>query len=84
MDWIINKKQNNNLRPTKKKKVKNYQKAKLRYCLDCKKVWEISTSGSILFYEHLPTYGLERRICKSCNNLNTKTYKQQRGSNEKS
>ena len=84
MDWIINKKQINALRPKKKKKVINYQKAKLRYCLDCKKVWEISTSGSILFYEHLPTYGLERRNCKSCDNLSIKAYKQQRGNNEKS
>ena len=38
----------------------------LRYCLKCEHVWEISTSGSILYYKHLPTYGLPRKKCKSC------------------
>ena len=81
MDWIINQKQShafNHKKSKKKKKRDNYTKIKLRYCLDCKKTWEISTSGSILFYDHLPTYGLQRRICHSCNNLSIKAYKQKR------
>jgi len=56
----------------------NYSKPSLRYCINCKKVWVISTTGSILFYDHLPTYGLERRICKACDNRSTETYERQR------
>jgi len=52
-------------------------KATLRYCLECKKVWEIGISGSILFYSHLPTYKLPRKICKACNNLSIDTYEKQ-------
>jgi len=49
----------------------------LKHCLKCKKTWEIGTNGSILFYKHLPTYGLERKTCKGCNNLSIKTYEKQ-------
>ncbi len=74
MDWIINKKRVSDLSLKKRRKVrKNYAKPTLRYCINCKKVWEISTTGSILYYEHLPTYGLDRRICKACNNHKGRT-----------
>ena len=79
MDWILNKKRTSNTDLKKKKKIrKNYSKPSLRYCINCKKVWVISITGSILFYDHLPTYGLERRICKACNNRSTETYENQR------
>jgi len=79
MDWILNKKRISNTDLKKKKKSrKNYSKPSLRYCIDCKKVWVISTTGSILFYDHLPTYGLERRTCKACDNRSTETYEHQR------
>ena len=65
--------------------MKNYPNRKwgtLKYCLECKKTWEIGTDGGILFYTHLPTYGLERKTCKGCNNLSTESYeKQKTGSN---
>jgi hypothetical protein len=76
MDWILNKKREVNPKP-KKQGINIYTKPTLKYCLDCKKVWEISTTGSILFYKHMPTYGLTRKTCKSCNNLSTDTYKNQ-------
>ena len=76
MDWILNKKSGNAL--VKKQSKNTYTKPTLRYCIDCKKVWEISTTGSILFYAHLPTYGLPRKGCKSCKNLSIESYEKQR------
>ena len=76
MDWILNKKRQVNPKP-KKQGINTYVKPTLKYCLNCKKVWEISTTGSILFYKHMPTYGLPRKTCKSCNNLSTDTYEKQ-------
>jgi len=76
MDWILNKKREVNPKP-KKQGINTYAKPTLKYCIKCKKVWEISTTGSILFYKHMPTYGLPRKTCKSCNNLSTDTYEKQ-------
>jgi hypothetical protein len=75
MNWIIDKKP---LSKYKKQGINSYKKETLKYCLECKKVWQISITGSILFYKHLPTYGLTRQTCKACKKLSIKTYEQQR------
>ena len=78
MDWILNKKRETGFKP-KKQDINTYSKPALRYCMECKKVWEISTAGSILFYNHLPTYKLPRIKCKACRNLSTESYEKQNG-----
>ena len=53
---------------TKKVKSKNinvmYQR--LKYCEECKHVWEKSTTKAIHYYKNLPTYKLPRITCKKC------------------
>jgi len=49
---------------------------RLKYCKECNKIWEISTTGSILFYEHMPTYGMTRKKCKNCKGIDIRAYKQ--------
>tara|TARA_R110002110_G_scaffold120534_2_gene295785 strand:+ start:460 stop:726 length:267 start_codon:yes stop_codon:yes gene_type:complete len=85
MDWILNKKtkkEGKSALKIKRRGINTYAKQTLRYCLKCKKVWEISTTGSILFYKHLPTYGLPRKNCKSCNNLSVLSYERQKGARD--
>lgn len=82
MDWILDKKQikeNKDLIKYRRKNPITYSKQTLRYCLDCKKVWEIGTAGTVLFYSHLPTYGLPRRKCKACNNFSIVSYRSRKG-----
>jgi|TARA_R110000765_G_scaffold62374_2_gene121050 hypothetical protein len=78
MDWILKQKRANALK-FKKQGINTYTKPTLRYCLECEKVWEISTTGSILFYRHLPTYKLPRVKCKKCRNLSVESYEKQNG-----
>ena len=49
---------------------------RLKYCTMCSHTWEISITGSILFYAHLPTYGCKRKKCHKCKGKSIKTYKQ--------
>lgn len=48
----------------------------LYFCEPCKHVWEISCTGTIIRYKHLPTYGLKRIACPYCKNGHNKTYKE--------
>ena len=79
MDWIINKKKPKKSDLAQRSDINTKVFDTLRYCLKCEHVWEIGTSGSILFYKHLPTYGLPRKDCKSCNKLSILSYKRQKG-----
>ena len=40
----------------------------LRFCINCKSVWEGFTLVTIQFKKHpdMPTYGLQREKCPSC------------------
>ena len=38
----------------------------LYYCVKCKTTWERISSGSQVHYNHLPTYGLSRVVCRVC------------------
>lgn len=62
--------------PTIKKSHANLRTYALYFCESCESVWEISCTGTILRYKHLPTYGLKRTNCRHCKNGNNKTYKQ--------
>jgi len=39
---------------------------KLKYCPECDRVWEICTTGMVHRYDHLPTYGLMKKVCTFC------------------
>ena len=47
----------------------------LYFCKPCNHVWEISCTGTIIRYKHLPTYGLKRIECPYCLKGHNKTYK---------
>ena len=66
-------------RPLQQKNNKNKftkEARRLKYCKQCSHTWEIATSGVILFYQHLPTYGCKRKKCKRCKGNNIQAYKQ--------
>ena len=50
------------------KNIHTRETRRLKYCTKCKRVWEISCTGSIHSYGHLPTYGLPRLNCRVCEN----------------
>lgn len=50
----------------KHQKKYNRESQRLFYCLQCKRVWEISCTGSMLSYSDMPTYKLERKKCRAC------------------
>ena len=43
---------------------------RLKYCLKCKKVYEIDSfyRKKEIHYDGMPTYGLPRALCKKCKN----------------
>ena len=65
--------------PSVKKGQANLKTYALYYCENCESVWEISCTGTILRYKHLPTYGKTRITCRHCKNGNNKTYQQTNG-----
>lgn len=42
---------------------------RLRYCNACSHVWEDGSSGMVLRYSHLPTWGLPRKNCGVCKKI---------------
>lgn len=46
----------------------------LYYCKDCSHVWEVSWTGSIIRYKHMPTLNLKRVTCKPCKQGHNYTY----------
>ena len=42
---------------------------RLRLCPDCEHVWEIAHTGRCRRYNHLPTYGLSKKVCTFCKGL---------------
>ena len=81
MDWIINKRINKELDPKKRYKRKR-DTERTKYCTKCKLVWEICLTGKLLFYDHLPTYGLIRKVCNKCQNKRANTYKEEKRVND--
>ena len=49
----------------------------LYLCELCDHIWEISTTGSIIRYNHLPKWGKEKKICKLCKKGHNKPYKEE-------
>ena len=69
MEWVIRSLNTKKNMTKSKKGAKNYHHAeftKLKFCKNCKKTWERTCTGTILSYNHLPTYGLLRKNCDKC------------------
>ena len=47
----------------------------LYFCDSCKHVWEISCTGTIIRYKHMPSWGLKRIDCTYCVKGHNKPYK---------
>ena len=43
---------------------------RLKYCIKCKLVWEVTYNGVVLHHKDLPTYGVKRQKCRRCNDKN--------------
>ena len=48
------------------RKIRQRFKGKLKFCKKCNYVWEISTEGTCMRYNNMPSYKLPRIICKNC------------------
>jgi len=69
MDWVIERLNNKNgYKQRKRGDINAFTKEskRLKVCIKCNLVWEVSYAGSILHHDGLPTYGLKRKICKQC------------------
>ena len=81
MDWVVKllsrrtDRRYKYVRNTKKKSY-NTEYKRLKFCESCKTTWEILTTGVIINYNHLPTYGLFRKTCHHCKGVEKKTYKE--------
>jgi hypothetical protein len=53
---------------SKKANMHTPESRRLKYCKGCRSVWELGLDGTQLKYKHLPTYGLYRLQCESCDN----------------
>jgi len=62
--------------PKKERSQVNNRVFALYLCDKCEHIWEISTTGSILRYKHLPKYGKIKKTCRFCINGHNKTYKE--------
>lgn len=67
MEWMINKDLKAYV-PKKASEKNNYSNEgkKLKFCNRCNMVWEIGITGTLLRYDHMPTYGLKRQDCFRC------------------
>jgi|TARA_R110000824_G_scaffold10249_1_gene45365 hypothetical protein len=67
MEWML-KKDFKAYIPKKASQKNNYSSEgrKLKFCNKCKMVWEMGITGTILKYDHMPTYGLKRKDCLKC------------------
>jgi len=54
---------------TSKRNIHTPEARRLKYCDKCKRVWEKGCNGTILKHLNLPTYGLPRITCNTCNKL---------------
>tara|TARA_R100001443_G_scaffold70469_1_gene78762 strand:+ start:113 stop:337 length:225 start_codon:yes stop_codon:yes gene_type:complete len=66
MKWVLKAMSNKYVPKKATAKYKISEEKQLSYCESCKQVWEKTWGRSYLFYRHLPTYGLPRKICKHC------------------
>jgi len=54
-----------------KRNIHTPEARRLKYCDKCSHVWEKGMSGTVLKYNHLPTYRLPRILCNTCAKLKT-------------
>ncbi len=66
MEWVIKKMSRRSTRTFKHSANLAHIERTLKFCPTCKMVWSISLSGSAIRYTDMPTYGLNRIICKIC------------------
>ena len=55
--------------PYAKQEQKRYEDPGIKYCPECKYVWEFYHFAGNYFFKRfpdMPTYGLERKICTEC------------------
>ena len=54
-------------RTTNNKNTYSKECNRLKYCIECKLVWEHTYNGVELHHQNLPTYGIKRKTCRRCN-----------------
>ena len=68
MGWPHNAANAKQIQKNRKKKISKHNREykKLKLCKLCGNTWEMTVTGSIARYSHLPTYGLLRSTCVIC------------------
>tara|TARA_R100001510_G_C7464700_1_gene83674 strand:+ start:266 stop:481 length:216 start_codon:yes stop_codon:yes gene_type:complete len=46
--------------------ITKHEERRLKYCPECKLVWEVSYTGTITRHNDMPTIGLNRIVCRNC------------------
>jgi len=67
--WYIQTSNEVSRKPINVRKKRSLQRCALKYCVDCKKVWQndwFSSKKKFIQYEDMPTYGVKREQCKKC------------------
>ena len=70
MPWYIHTSEEVRRKPIKARKKEPLQRCSLKYCVECKKVWQndwYANKKKIIHYDDLPTYGIPRVKCYKCN-----------------
>ena len=66
MDWVIKKMSLRSTKTFTHSVNKAGVERTLKFCPTCKSVWSIAVDGKVLKYTDMPTYGLNKIVCKSC------------------
>ena len=69
MPWYIQTSMEASRRPINARKKQTLQKCSLKYCVECKKVWQndwFSSKKKFIQYDDLPSYGVPRVQCTKC------------------
>ena len=66
MDWVIKKLSLRSPKVLANNVNRAHIERTLKFCPTCKMVWSISVDGSAARYADMPTYGLNRIVCKIC------------------
>ena len=67
--WYIQTSNEVNRKPINARRKQTLQKCSLKYCVECKKVWQndwFSSKKKFIQYEDMPTYGITRKQCEKC------------------
>jgi len=67
--WYIQSLTETHRQPINVRKKRSLLKCSLKYCVECKKVWQLYWKGSrkrFVQYDNMPSYKITRKQCQKC------------------